>query len=101
MEIGENPREGIIIECPLNGLFHNLGIIIIQHKRPLVRMVDNNNNNDWLLGNLRECFLLFVINKMTVTNILKFTEGFCVVEIKNTWKYYLPCQSSHIAVIFF
>ena len=41
------PRVSINIECPLNGLFHDLVNIILTSRTADSEMVDN--NNDWPL----------------------------------------------------
>ena len=43
------PRVGIIIECPLNGLFHDLVNIILTSRTADSEMVNYDNDNDWPL----------------------------------------------------
>ena len=44
--IGFFPRVGIIIECPLNGLFHDLMNIIITSQVAISEMVDRLDNTN-------------------------------------------------------
>ena len=40
------PREGVSIECPLNGLFHDLVTIIITSQTVVGEVVDNDNKHN-------------------------------------------------------
>ena len=46
------PRVGIIIKYPQNGLFHDLVNIILMSQMAVSEMANNNNDNEWLLGNI-------------------------------------------------
>ena len=55
--IGFLPRVGIIIEYPLNGLFHDLVNIIIMSQVAISEMLDNTNRS---YSNMRQCILLLL-----------------------------------------
>ena len=46
---GSRPRVGIIFECTQNCLFHNLLNLLLMSRTAVIELVDNNNNNVWLL----------------------------------------------------
>ena len=46
---GLGPWVGVIVECPLNGLFLDLVNIILKSRMAVTEMIDNNSNNDWPL----------------------------------------------------
>ena len=46
----QGSRVGVIIDCSQKYLFHDLMNIILTSRIAVSEMVDNNNNNDWLLA---------------------------------------------------
>ena len=47
--LASDPREGAIIKCPPNGLFHDLVTVIITPRTVISEMVNNDKDNDWPL----------------------------------------------------
>ena len=43
------PREGVIIEWPLNGQFHDARDIILTSRTDVREMVDNHDDDEWPL----------------------------------------------------
>ena len=72
LNIRNQAREGVIIESPLNGLFHDARDIILTSRNDGREMEDNNNDNDndndnepTLVGILRILKTLLVDKIMT------------------------------------
>ena len=40
-------REGVIIECPMNDLFHSVVIVIITSRTAVSELIDNDNDKAW------------------------------------------------------
>ena len=43
------PREGVIIEWPLNGQFHDAGDLILTSQTDVREMVDDDHDDEWPL----------------------------------------------------
>ena len=39
-------REGVIIECPIYDLFHDIVTVIVKSQIVVIEVVDNDNDND-------------------------------------------------------
>ena len=67
---GSRAREGVIIEWPLNGQFHDARDVILTSRTHVREMVDDDDDDEWLLVIYRY-FTFFIPNiplKMTVFN---------------------------------
>ena len=43
------PREGVIIECPLNGQYHDARDVILTSRTDVREMVDDDDDDEWPL----------------------------------------------------
>ena len=43
------PREGMIIECPLNGQYHDARNVILTSRTDVKEMVDDDDDDEWPL----------------------------------------------------
>ena len=46
MKRWEKAREGVIIECPLNGLFHDVVTVIITSRMAVRELEDDDDNKE-------------------------------------------------------
>ena len=64
-------REGVIIECPQNDLFHNACDMIIASGMAVRELDYDDNDDEWLLGYiLKELETLVVVKIMTSNELL-------------------------------
>ena len=47
--VPSKPREGVIIECPLNGQYHDARDVILTSRTDVREMVDDDDDDEWPL----------------------------------------------------